>query len=140
MDLSKLESIFGKHLLTKEGKVSTGVALKGKTTLCLYFSAQWCPPCRQFTPVLSEVYSSEEKGTDVEVVFISSDRDEASFDAYYGKMPWCALPFDAANEKADLSKEYGIRGIPTLVILKKDGTVEKNGREHVMEKKKLMFD
>ncbi|XP_033742021.1 tryparedoxin-like [Pecten maximus] len=140
MDLSALKQDLGDTLLTKGGEVPIEKALEGKTTICLYFSAHWCPPCRGFTPVLSEVYSSGEKGSDVEVVFISSDRDEASFDAYYGEMPWCALPFKAADKKAALSAKYEIQGIPTLVILKKDGTVDKNGRGHVMGQKNLKFD
>ena len=29
---------------------------------------------------------------DIEVIFVSSDRDEKSFSDYYQKMPWLALP------------------------------------------------
>ncbi len=30
--------------------------LEGKT-VCFYFSAHWCGPCRNFTPVLKKVYA-----------------------------------------------------------------------------------
>ena len=33
------------------------------------------------------------KAKGLEVVFVSSDRDEASFKEYFGEMPWLALDF-----------------------------------------------
>merc|ERR1719424_2821010 len=73
----------GDTLVGKEGNVSTAEALKGKSVLGLYFSAHWCPPCRGFTPVLSEKYTALKKaGKDFELVFVSSDRNQAAFDEY----------------------------------------------------------
>ena len=48
-----------------------------------------CPPCRTFSPLLKEFYNTCKD--DVEVVFVSSDKDETSFSEYYGKMPWLAM-------------------------------------------------
>ena len=59
----------------------------------------------------------EERGDDVELVFVSSDRDIESFNEYYGEMPFCALPFEEREAKGLLSKLFGIRGIPSLLIL-----------------------
>ena len=68
-------------------------------------------------------------GKPFEIVFVSSDRDQASFDEYYGEMPWLALPFSERERKNDLSKKYGVRGIPSLVILDAEGKViTKDGR------------
>ena len=40
-----------------------------------------CPPCRQFTPRLVDTYAAlKAAGHDVEVVFVSMDRDQAAFD------------------------------------------------------------
>jgi len=53
----------------------------------LYFSAHWCPPCRKFTPVLSEAYTKlKAERDDFELVFVSSDRDQEGFDEYFGEM------------------------------------------------------
>jgi len=39
------------------GKIEKGAqALAGKKVVVLYFSAQWCPPCRIFMPILKEFY------------------------------------------------------------------------------------
>merc|ERR1719165_6364 len=106
---------------TKGAKVP--VADLASKHLLLYFSAHWCPPCRGFTPKLAEAYKAyKEKGLDLEVVFVSSDRDEKSFAEYFGEMPWLALPFAERDRKSALSKAFDVEGIPTLVILDKDGS------------------
>ncbi|KAJ1418072.1 thioredoxin-like protein, partial [Ochromonadaceae sp. CCMP2298] len=100
--------------------------LNGKNRVAIYFSAHWCPPCRGFTPVLAEFYEQlkEEDADALEIVFASSDQDDASFGTYFGSMPWTAMPFGSAGKDA-LSTKFGVRGIPFLVILDgKDGSVK----------------
>jgi nucleoredoxin len=124
--------IFGEQLLTKEGLKPTGEVLSGKSAVGIYFSAHWCPPCRGFTPELANMYSTTFKGKGMEIVFVSSDKDEAAFTEYYGDMPWTALPFDKRDLKGTLSKKYKVKGIPSLVILGPDGkTITTDGREAV---------
>jgi hypothetical protein len=66
-----------------------------------------CGPCRQFTPMLAEMYEhlKEERPTHgLEIVFVSSDRDANSFQSYFDSMPWQAIPFDSLQVyKAALS-------------------------------------
>lgn len=91
----------------------------------MYFSAHWCPPCKAFTPKLSEAYTKlKSERSDFELVFVSSDKDEGSFQEYFGEMTFCALPFQLRDVKNQLSKNYGVRGIPALVSL---GPVDENG-------------
>ena len=45
-----------------------------------------------------------------DIVFISSDKDEAAFNAYFGgEHPWLALPFGDRARKAELSKKFKVR-------------------------------
>jgi len=108
------------ELLTKtSGRVEGQEVVRGKKFIGLYFSAHWCPPCRAFTPLLAEWYDkmkSEGKADELEIVFVSSDSDEKSFQEYFGSMPWCALPFRSPLGD-QLSSEFGVRGIPMLVII-----------------------
>jgi Thioredoxin-like len=55
----------------------------------------------------------------MEIVFVSSDRDEQSFAQYFRTMPWLALPFDNSLRisKQMLSAKYCVKGIPSLVVL-----------------------
>ena len=60
---------------------------------------------------------------------MSSDRDDASFKEYLKEMPWKALPFAARATKERLSALFEVEGIPTLVFVRRDGTV----RDTVMD-------
>jgi len=106
-------------------------ALNGKT-LGLYFSAHWCPPCKGFTPQLAKWYNESLKAKGLEVVFVSSDRDDAAFQEYFKEMPWLALSFSDRKRKEQLSSIFGVEGIPSLVIVGPDGvTITKDGRAAV---------
>ncbi|XP_076256641.1 nucleoredoxin-like isoform X2 [Rhynchophorus ferrugineus] len=89
-----------------------------------YFSANWCPPCRAFTPQLSDVYKLiRKKEPNFEVIFVSSDRSAESYSAYVESMPWLSVPFQQASVRAELAQLYGVRGIPTLLLLDSNGHV-----------------
>lgn len=91
--------------------------LVGKNIL-LYFSAHWCPPCRTFLPKLIDVYNKiKENDEAFEVIFISSDMDQASFDDYFSSMPWLALPFEDRKKKRSLNLVCKVSVIPTLIAL-----------------------
>lgn len=103
--------------------------LEGKKIIMIYFSAHWCPPCRAFTPQLAAKYKAAAAEKGIEIVFVSSDRDEASFREYFNEMPWTAVPFSARDIKNKLSQKYGVQGIPTLVVLDENGELlTTNGR------------
>ncbi|MFH4979098.1 hypothetical protein AB6A40_005807 [Gnathostoma spinigerum] len=108
--------------------------LEGKI-VGLYFSAHWCPPCRQFTPVLKDFYE-ELEGQGFEIVFVSFDRAESDLKAYLSEAhgDWYYLPF-GSEQISSLASKYGVSGIPALIIIKPDGTViTSNGRADVTSK------
>lgn len=97
-------------------------AFAGKTIVGLYFSAHWCPPCRRFTPKLVEAYDAViAEGKPFEILFISDDRDENSYNEYYAQMPWLAFPFHVYTQE-HIKKEFEVDRIPLLLIV----DVEKN--------------
>ena len=64
----------------------------------LYFSAQWCGPCKMFKPII-EQFKQKQPGCDVEYINI--------------------------DEHEELSKQHNINAVPTCVILKNDKEVSR---------------
>ena len=57
-----MDILTGQQLLKKTGEVvNANEALKDKKIICYYFSAHWCPPCRNFTPILQDFYNVSTK-------------------------------------------------------------------------------
>ena len=109
------------EFIDKSGKTLTIDDLKQVTLYGVYLSAHWCPPCRDFTPILADFYE-QVKGEGLEIIFGSRDQDVASFKDYFKTMPWIAFPFEAPQIE-DIMDKYNVEGIPTLLIFKPDGTL-----------------
>jgi len=89
-------------------------ALGGKEFVLLYASAHWCPPCRQFTPMLANWYKMNRKHA--EIVFLSCDHDDSGFRNYFASHPWMAVDFDD-DARENLLAAIRVQGIPRLVVL-----------------------
>jgi hypothetical protein len=47
-------------------------------------------------------------------------------------MPWTAIPYENQNAIGALGSKYGVRGIPSFIVLNADGsTQDKDGRTTV---------
>lgn len=101
--MSELQKLLGDKVVNGEAEDVDVASLAGEgKVLGIYFSAHWCPPCRAFTPQLAQWYSKFKQGPNgskFEIVFVSSDKDEKSFQEYYNDMPWLALPFAQREKK-----------------------------------------
>ena len=101
-----------------------------------YFSAHWCPPCRQFTQILKEFYEeSQSKG--LEIIFVSSDRSAEDMYSYMKNShgDWLALDH-GCEASQQLKQKFSITGIPSLVVVRKDSgeLITKDGRSAVQTK------
>ncbi|KAF3671820.1 putative nucleoredoxin 1-like [Capsicum annuum] len=112
-------------LMCQNGEQVTFSRLTGKI-VGLYFAGLWCGPCRKFTPKLVEAYESLHPKGDFEIVFISSDKDDESFNEYFGQMPWLAVPFFDCEARKNLKQLFKVRAIPHLVVLDRTGKVLSN--------------
>lgn len=82
----------------------------------IYMSMHDCPSCREFTPLLVDLYETlNEDGKKFEVVFFSGDKQEESFKSYYAEMPWPAIPHKDPRMKK-IAKHFNVRGLPKLIV------------------------
>ena len=91
--------------------------------------------------MLAEFYKNVNKDKkQVEIIFVSSDHSQKDFDEYFATMPWIAVAFDSDNKEL-LGDQYGIQGIPTLLIFDKKGKlVDQSARATVMQQKEKALD
>ena len=82
--------------------------------LGFYFGALWCPPCRAFSPVLSE-FARRHAG-DFSVVFCSADRGAAQFRRCLGEKQFLAVPF-ASPARQTLLEHFKVKSFPTLIVV-----------------------
>lgn len=116
--LSLLASKDRDFLLSPTGTRVRICDLEGKI-VGIYFSANWYPPCREFTPVLAVAYEQLKVRCDpgFEIVFVSCDEDKEAFDEYCAVMPWLAIPFPDLETKRRLNRRFDIEELPCLIIL-----------------------
>lgn len=76
--------------------------------------------------MLVDVYKELSLEGGFEIVFISADEDEESFNNYFSKMPWLAVPFSDSEARVSLDGLFEVSGIPYLVLLDDKGAVLSN--------------
>lgn len=99
--------------------------LAGKVVL-VDFWATWCGPCVAEIPNVLEQYEKYHKDG-FEVIGISLDQEREALEKFVGdqKIPWPIL-FEEPNGDGwqhPLATFYGISGIPTVILIGRDGNV-----------------
>ena len=88
----------------------------------LDFWATWCPPCIKALPdVMAAV--AEFEGQDVRLVALNQQETAGKVSAFLEAKGWnldVLLDDDARNP---VSKKFGVTGIPTTLVIGKDGTI-----------------
>ena len=108
-------------LTSLDGKQVTLASLRGKVVL-LDFWATWCGPCRAGMPTMEKLHNAYQ-GKKVVILGVNTfEKNADAAKSYFAKKKFtygCLLNGD------DLAKAYGVSGIPTLVIIDKEGKVAK---------------
>ncbi|MDP3098808.1 MAG: TlpA disulfide reductase family protein [Syntrophales bacterium] len=92
---------------------------RGKPVL-LIFGTTWCPSCRDEIPHLKDIYARyAKKGLIMVNIDIQESRDKVSRYADKYELPYRVL----LDENGDLAQTYGIRGVPTLILLDEEGMI-----------------
>lgn len=107
--------------------------LRGKTVV-IDFWASWCGPCRQQAPIIDGLARQHEAAGDLVVVGVStSDEQEAAVRFAQSQNLSYPMVFDEQNKVA---AAYSVTGLPTLVVVDKNGKIVAV-RRSVVPKKEL---
>lgn len=120
-----MEGLLPTSILSKKGSEVTSVPSStcSNKIIAIYFSAHWCPPCRQFTPKLAALYKEIlAANLPVEIIFCSADHNKDDFHHYYNEMPWSAVPYDDTKREQFMGI-FKVSGIPRLTVLGASGRI-----------------
>lgn len=128
MGPSENEALIGEpapafNLKTLDGQVTGTSQHPGKVVL-LDFWATWCPPCIKQMPALRAL--DEDPGLDgvLTILSINTDDDTPERDQLVGRFVESrGLRFPVLYDTGHVSKLYGVRRIPTLVLIAPSGEV-----------------
>ncbi len=108
---------------TIDGKTFKLSQLKGKTVV-LDFWASWCPDCRKDAPEVVRMYK-EYAPQGIEFVGVSMDTD---MEAWRKACEQFGITYTQVSElkkfkETDIAKAYGVKWIPSMVVVDKEGKV-----------------
>ena len=110
---------------TPEGKtIQLSKYAKGKTVV-LDFWASWCPDCRKDAPEVLRMYEAYHQ-YGIEFIGVSMDTDVEAWKKAIEK--YC-IKYPQVSElkkfkETDISKSYGVKWIPSMVVVGPDGQVK----------------
>ena len=109
-----------------DGKPVDWESYRGKVVL-VDFWATWCGPCRAEIPNVLEMYEAyHDKGFDVLGISLDATPEAAQKYVEENKLPWSSI-FPKNEDEREWSNPlvayYGITGIPTAILVGKDGKV-----------------
>ncbi|XP_071146884.1 nucleoredoxin-like protein 2 [Mytilus edulis] len=127
-----------------EGKPEEVDAFKSieNKVIGLYFAADWCIPCQEFTFLLKQTYEElKERISPFEIVFVSFDKKIDDMKTFFSEKhgDWLSVPYK--DPLVDVLKsKYEIKAIPKLIIIRDNGTIiTEKGRKDIQDKGIICF-
>lgn len=104
-----------------QGKVFQLSTEKGSPVL-IFFGTTWCPSCRTELPRLKDIYEKNTKrGLKVFYINIMEPKGKVARFVKTNSLPFRTL----LDENGEVSGSYGVVGVPTIVLIDKDGKLVK---------------
>lgn len=94
--------------------------LRGSPVL-IDFWATWCGPCNMQTPILDRL-SRRYQGKGLKVVGVNVIDDDHALAKRYAESKGLSYPI-VVDDKGLTQREYGVRGLPSLILIDRDGKI-----------------
>lgn len=123
-----VENLVGKPFVKVEmksigGKNITNKDFKDKVVL-IDFWATWCGPCKKASPVMEKLHGEfSKKG--LFVIGANTFEEEANGNAAKGYQKEHKYTYTFTYDNDKLTESLGIKGIPTFILIGRDGKVAK---------------
>jgi peroxiredoxin len=93
---------------------------KGKKPVLIIFSTTWCTFCQQEIPHFKSIYSTyARQGLEIVNVDIQESKEKVAKFTARNELPYRVL----LDEEATVSGIYEVRGVPTMVLIDKNGMI-----------------
>lgn len=107
------------RLFAINGQPVSSEGLKGSVVI-IDFWATWCPPCRQSLPFLNELHNKYGK-QGLQIIGMSVDEGgERTLKPFVAEQ---RLAYSIVAAPKSVQDSYGVRALPVLFVLNKQGTV-----------------
>lgn len=129
------------ELQTTEGKPAkiSDFVTKNKVVV-IDFWASWCGPCRNSLPAMKKMYSKfRKKGLEIVGVSLDQKKDAWIKAIKEEGITWPQIS-DIKGWKCKGSKLYGVRGIPSMFVIDKDGKIVLSDSHNVKEVEKKVSE
>lgn len=105
---------------TVDGAEFDWKSYRGKVVL-VDFWATWCGPCIREMPNVHKLYEKyHKKGFDVVGISVDADEDALATFLQQNSIPWTTI---AGEESQKMATKYGVRGIPSMMLVDREGKV-----------------
>jgi peroxiredoxin len=95
-----------------------------KKAILLDFSTTWCPHCVNAIPMLKDIYARyKDKGLEVLGVYVNEPKQTVEL---FVKDKGITYPI-LLDENSSAANLYGVTGVPTFIMIDKDGIVRYKG-------------
>ena len=103
-----------------KGSSMTLSSILNKKAALLDFTTTWCPHCVTIIPHVKNIYSEyNDKGLEVLAIYVNEPKNKVAAFAKKHNIPYKVL----LDSDGSVASRYAVRGVPTIVVVAKDGTI-----------------